>query len=423
MSGLDPSQLHNIGVWGLSHRTASVEVREKFALDPEQRATLYRECLGHELVSGLVILNTCNRFEVYFEGDVSAGPQRIREFVEAQLSIAGESIPYYHEYSELAVNHLFKVVSGLDSMVLGEPQIAGQVKEAYSEALKFNGSTPFLNKLFHQAFYTSKRVRTETEIQHQPVSVPYAAVVLAEQIFESLTDKKILLIGAGEMCELAAQHFVERKVASLQVANRSGERAMALAERFGGVALPFEDFTSHLSEVDIVLTSTASRDYLLSYEDVQSAMRRRKNRSMLFLDIGVPRDVDPQVNDIDNVYHFDIDNLQQVVDGNLKERRKAAAQAEELILNEVADFRSYLQQRDKSAVIKDLLDHVERLQQQELDRLRNADWSEEQLAQWNHEQRSLSRKLLHPVLEWLKQDDTSPAAIDKEALIRELFRI
>ncbi len=340
-----------------------------------------------------MILSTCNRVEFY---GVACDPVAARRTLwnifakrqqrEGELSDA--NLYYYSDRQ--AAEHLFRVTAGLDSMVLGEPQITGQVKEAFSFALKLGMTEFHLNQLLQRAFYISKRIRTETDIQRQPVSVPYAAVVLAEQIFGKLRGKTVCLVGAGQMSELAAKHLQEREIAQLFVTNRHRDKAQELARRYGGVTLAFEDLETSLQEADIVLTSTAAPGFVITAEAVREAMKRRKNQPMFFIDIGVPRDVDPVVNELMNVYLFDVDDLQQVVDGNLGEREGAAREAQSIIEREIARLEEEWRSRGVSQTIQQLTQHN-------------------------------FPRLLHRTIQWLKEPVEPVERKRREEMVREIF--
>jgi len=308
---------------GMNHETAPVEVRECLARDlgnPEKVLTSLKE---FPTVKESMFISTCNRVEVLFTtADLSKSREEVLALFSKLGGIAEESFSsslYIHQNME-AVSHVFRVASSLDSMVLGEPQILGQIKEAYSKATREKRTGVILNRLLHKAFHVAKRVRTETGISDAAVSVSYAAVELAKKIFRDLSGKKALLIGAGEMAELAAKHLLSHGVSSISVANRTFERAVELAGVFRGTPVSFDEITAQLMEVDIVISSTASQTYVITQEKVKNSFRKRKNRPIFFIDIAVPRDVDPAVNDLPNVYVYDIDDLKGVVQLNMAQR-------------------------------------------------------------------------------------------------------
>jgi len=326
---------------GLSHKTAPVEIREKFCLTKDGVAEVLDRLRGISGIREGIVLSTCNRLEI-----VAAREGREAEEADLRSLMAemgrmrpGELAPYLYSYQGgEAVGHLFRVASSLDSMVLGEPQILGQLKEAYGRASDCKATGLILNKLLHRSFSVAKRVRTETKIANQAVSVSFAAVELAKKILGELEDKRVLVVGAGEMSELAVRHFISQGVKEIFVTNRTFSRAAELAEEFNGKAVPFEEFQRQLAKMDIILSSTGSSRYLVCREELTSVIRMRKNRPMFFIDIAVPRDIDPKINEIDNVYVYDIDDLEGIVEVNKEERKKEVAQAQGIIAEGVKSF-------------------------------------------------------------------------------------
>ncbi|MBW2028761.1 MAG: glutamyl-tRNA reductase [Deltaproteobacteria bacterium] len=354
---------------GMNHQTAPIELRESLAKDPQgpQRAvTFIREI---EWVKEGMFLSTCNRVEALC---VTEYPLETREAIIrflSQLSGLPEQnfLPnlYIHQDQD-AVRHIFRVTSSLDSMVVGEPQILGQIKDAYSLASKAKVSGTILNKLMHRAFHVAKRVRTETNVADSAVSISYAAVELSKKIFFDLSGKKVLLIGAGEMAELAARHLLNNGVSSILVSNRTFEKAVRLAEVFKGRPLSFDEIGTQLLEADIVITSTASPDYVITAEDVRSSMRKRKNRPLFFIDIAVPRDVEPAAHEISNVYLYDIDDLKGVTELNLAQRKKEAIKAERIVQEEVIKFEKWLKTLSVVPTIISLREKAEAIRLKEL---------------------------------------------------------
>jgi glutamyl-tRNA reductase len=274
---------------------------------------------------------------------------------------------YIHENLE-AVRHLFRVSSSLDSMVVGEPQILGQIKAAYREATECHTVRVILNRLLHKSFSVAKRVRSETMIGSHAVSISYAAVELARKIFGELNDKRVLLVGAGEMAELAAEHFLAQGVRHMTVTNRTQERAFELAKRFKADTIPFEHLVDGIRAMDIVLTSTGSPDPILRYQDMKSRMRERRNRPLFFIDIAVPRDVEGKINEIDNVYLYDIDDLQGIIELNREDRKREAGKAEHIISEETLKFRRWLETLDVVPTIVALREKAETIRHNELQR-------------------------------------------------------
>jgi len=331
----------NIIVVGLSHHTASIETREKLAFDPNRIEKPLRGLVALPDIREGILLSTCNRVEVYaVTRDIAGGIARIKRFLAEWHELPYEEVAQhlYGYHGENAIRHVFRVAASLDSLVVGESQILGQVKAAYGYAAEYGTSGLVLNRFLHKAFFVAKRVRTETRIAASAVSIAFAAVELAKKIFGDLADKTVLLIGAGEMGELAAKHFIGNGVRSVLVANRTFERGERLADELAGRPVRFEDLFDHLHKADIILSSTGASHYIIGPKDVTGAVRRRKQRPMFFIDIAVPRDVDPEVNELENVYLYNTDDLQGIVESNREQRLKEAAKAEEIVAEEAGRF-------------------------------------------------------------------------------------
>lgn len=343
---------------GLNHKTAPVEVREKFALSgiaPERFGLLDREPGIREWM----VLSTCNRVEFLVVGDPSR--EILDTIVRCWAKICAQDprglVDHIYAHQGLtAVDHLFTVAASLDSMIVGEPQILGQLKEAYRHSLERGTAKVIVNRLLHKSFSVAKRVRTETRISNSAVSVSYAAVELARHIFGDLTGKTVMLIGAGEMAELAATHLLAAGVENMLVANRTFSRAQELANRFKAEAVPFSDLFVRLAEADIVISSTGATQTVVQARDVNKVMKQRKHRPMFFIDIAVPRDIDPDANSLDNVYLYDIDDLREVVEENLAQRQEEAARARHIVREEVQRFNVWLRSLELKPTIVDLLD-------------------------------------------------------------------
>lgn len=331
----------NIIVVGLSHHTASIETREKLAFDPNRIEKPLRGLVALPDIREGILLSTCNRVEVYaVTRDIAGGIARIKRFLAEWHELPYDEVArhLYGYHGENAIRHVFRVAASLDSLVVGESQILGQVKAAYGYAAEYGTSGLILNRFLHKAFFVAKRVRTETRIAASAVSIAFAAVELAKKIFGDLADKTVLLIGAGEMGELAAKHFIGNGVRSVLVANRTFERGERLADELAGRPVRFEDLFDHLHKADIILSSTGASHYIIGPKDVAGAVRRRKQRPMFFIDIAVPRDVDPEVNELENVYLYNTDDLQGIVESNREQRLKEAAKAEEIVAEEAGRF-------------------------------------------------------------------------------------
>ncbi len=394
---------------GLNHRTAGVDVRERFALanhcDEEHWAL---PCIG--AVSESVILSTCNRVEILAAGTGDMAEQILCNWAKARGTDVEDLRPYVYVHKNLeAVRHLFSVASSLDSMVLGEPQILGQLKTAYRKAVKSRATGVILNRLLHKAFSVAKRVRTETAVASSAVSISYAAVELAKRIFGDMREHKAMLVGAGEMAELAAMHLLQSGINEILVANRTHARGQELAKQFNGRAIPFEQMPHYLLDVDIIITSTGSQEPIIRARDIRVALKARKNRPMFFIDIAVPRDIDPDVNGLDNVYLYDIDDLREVVEENLATRRDEAAKAAEIVNEEVAYFSKWLASLDMQPTIVDLIKKSQAIAEEELaktlKRLGPVDDSTRDALEAMA--RSLVRKLNHDPIMFLKHGGMS----------------
>ena len=361
----------NIIVVGLSHKTATVEIREKVAFSPNLIEKPLRELVSlDEIVEG-VIVSTCNRVEIYATTrDIAGGIARIKRFMADYHHIPLEALEshLYSYHSEAAIRHVFRVASSLDSMVVGEPQILGQIKTSYGYAAEYKSSGIILNRFLHKAFSVAKRVRTETKIASSAVSVAFAAVELAKKILGNLSDKTVMLIGAGEMCELAAKHFLNSGARGVMVTNRTFEKAERLAEEFGGEAVPFEELFQHLHRADIVLSSTGAPHVIIGPKDVEDVIRRRRFKPMFFIDIAVPRDIDPKVDDLENAYLFTVDNLQEIVQANLAQRNLEAEKAEEIIDQEIGQFFKWLSSLEVTPTIVALRHHFDEIRKAELEK-------------------------------------------------------
>lgn len=332
---------------------------------------LHRLCAYPGIKEG-VLLSTCNRVEVYgVVEDVDAGFARVQEFLaDTHLSLSSEQLtPHlYWQTDDRAIRHLFRVAASLDSMIVGESQILGQVKDAFEAALTHKASGVILNKLVKKAISVAKRVRTETRIAETAVSVSYAAVELARKIFSDLSEQTVLLVGAGEMAKLAAKHLIGNGVKRVLVTTRNPQGARDLAKRFNGIPIPFEDFRREMAETDIVLCSTGASQYLIRAEDVEEAVRRRMNRPIFLIDISVPRNIDPAVKHIDNAFLFDVDDLEMRVEQNREERRREAEKAGLLIEEEVGVMLQWLKSLTVTPTIIALRDRAESIKRGEVEK-------------------------------------------------------
>ena len=362
----------NIVVVGLSHKTAPVEIREKVAFAPTEMEAPSQQLLALPAIAEGVIVSTCNRVELYAASRTpEAAIIELKRFLAEYHDLPTDKLnEHLYDYEGVdAVRHVMRVASSLDSMVIGEPQILGQIKTAYGYATEFKTAGVILNRFLHKAFSVAKRVRTETAIASSAVSVSFAAVELARKIFDTLDDKTVMLIGAGEMCELAAKHFINNGVDKVFVTNRTFSRAEKLAaELDGGIPVSFENFREQLHRVDIVLSSTGAPDYVLEAKKVKEVIKARRHKPMFMIDIAVPRDIDPMANKIDGIYLYDVDDLQGVVQANLKERGKEAAKAEKIIEGEIQQFQKWMSTLEVKPTIVALRRQLDEVRKTELEK-------------------------------------------------------
>jgi len=411
---------------GLNHKTANVEIRERLAFNGQK---LKDGLLGlREIpeIKEIALLSTCNRVEIFtcVNSDGTAA-ENIKKFLSDFHNISRDDFEkslYLYTDSD-AVKHIFRVASSLDSMVVGEPQILGQLKDALDFALTEKTTRILLNNLLKKAIFTAKRVRTETKIAENAVSISFAAVELAKKIFTDLSGKSFMLLGAGEMAELAARHIVSNGVTDVKVANRTLERSCELARNFNGKTVKFEEFLNELICTDIVICSTGAPTYVLSREQMQKVMKERKNKPVFIIDISVPRNIDPNINKIDNVYLYDIDDLQEVVDTNMLERKKEAENAEKIIDEEVEKFIRWMSSLDSVPTIVALRQKAEEIKSEEVEKFKNKfpDLNEEKMKAVQYMASSIVNKLIHPPTVVLKEDSE-----DKDeliAMIKKLYGI
>ncbi len=353
---------------GLSHKTAPIEIREKLTFPAHRQADALSSLIGTPEVAEAVILSTCNRTEIYVVTANDASGEAVVDFLADYQGLDRHELAryLYHAQGEAAVRHLFRVVASLDSMVVGEAQVLHQTKEAYQSAFDNGACGRVFNKLFRQSFEVGKRVRTETEIGENAVSISYAAVELAKKVFDSLEGRTILVLGAGKMSELTAKHLVSQGVHSVLVANRTYERAVELAERFEGEAIHYDDLFTRMHDADIVISSTSASHFVVSKDEVAGAMRGRGGRPLFLIDIAVPRDIDPAVNSLSNVFLYDIDDLNGVVESNLEERMREARRAEIIIEEEIAEFDAWLESMEVVPTVAAMRARAEAMRQEEL---------------------------------------------------------
>lgn len=413
---------------GTNHRTAPLEVRERLAPKGDEILHPLVEIRHLPAVREAFFLSTCNRVEALTVVEETEKAQKaIKEtFMKRGEIPARQAETYFYTYrGEDAIRHLFRVAASLDSLIIGEPQILGQVKDAYRQATEMGTTGTILNRALHFSFRAAKRVRTETGLASHAVSVSYAAVELAKKVFGRLEKKSVLLIGAGEMAELAARHLIKNGIQRLVLTNRTLARAQELAGKFNGAALPFSEMTSALMEADIVISSTGASTYIITPEMVVEALRRRRNRLLLIIDIAVPRDVDPLIEKIDNVYLFDIDGLQDIADENMNMRRVEATKAEAIIEEETVKYMNWLKSLEAVPTIIDLKEKVEALAQQEMERA--SAWLRTLTAEDRQEieilLQSVIKKILHDPITVVKEELPEGGTINYIAALRRLFKL
>lgn len=383
---------------GLSHKTAPIEIREKLTFPAHVQPEALASLTGGDEIAEAVILSTCNRTEIYAVGASEAGPDAVIDFLCEFHDLDRHELTRYLYVVEghAVVKHLFRVVSSLDSMVVGEAQVLHQVKEAYELACASDAARRLFHKLFRQSFEVGKRVRTETAIGESAVSISYAAVELAKKVFDTLEGRTVLVVGAGEMSELTAKHLVSQGVRSVLVANRTYERAVEVADKFEGTAVPYEDLFEHMRKADIVISSTSAPGYVIGREQVAGVMKGRR-LPLFFIDIALPRDVDPAVNDLPNAFVYDIDDLNGVVQSNLEERMREARRAEVIIDEEIASFESWIESLQVVPTITAIRAGAEAMREEELAKAvrRLGTLSEKELATVEALSQAIVSKMLH----------------------------
>jgi len=419
--------MHDIILIGINHKTAPVELRECIAFSEDESASALQTLSRKPHIKELLLFSTCNRVEVLVV------TENKREAIDSTKDYIAEvnKIPrqafedalYIHEGDE-AVRHVFRVASSLDSMVVGEPQILGQVKDAYRLATEAKVSGVILNRLLHRTFFVAKRIRTETGIGGHAVSISYAAVELGRKIFGSLESKNVLLVGAGEMAELAVEHLIRNKVGDIYVANRTFENGVELARRFNGQALRFEEIADCLKVVDIIISSTGSPDFVITRDQVKGVIRIRRNRPIFFIDIAVPRDIDPQVNRLSNSYVYDIDDLQGVIDENIEDRQKEAIKGERIVDEAVIQFRDWSASLEVVPTIVALRNKLESFAETEIKKTLQSNKIPESGAQAIKKMAdSLINKILHHPTMFLKRNSMTGDKSNHIDLVRKLFKL
>lgn len=422
------SRSTNLVLMGLNHRSAPVEVRERLAFNGETLEPALRSLVDRQVVREGAIVSTCNRVEVITcATDIDAAGEKIKATL-ADIQHVARSLFEPHLYLRVgkdAVSHLFRVTSSLDSMVVGEPQILGQVKDAYAASSSFGALGVILHRCFHKSFSVAKRVRSETRVAAKAVSISSAAVDLARSIFDHLDDKTAMVIGAGEMGEQTVKHLQGNGIGTVLVTNRTFQRAVELARQCNGTVVPFEQLHKHLRLADVVIGSAGVNEYLLVPAVVEEVLRERKRRPMFFIDLGVPRNFDPRLNKIENVFLYDIDDLEQVIEDNKDEREREAIKAESIIAEEVESFWSWLSSMEVTPTIVALREKAEEMRRREVEKTLASLKELSPHAQKAIEALStaITNKLLHPPIAYLKssgRNDETPDT-DHVATVRRMF--
>lgn len=417
---------------GLNHQTAPVELRERLAIPEQHIAEHGKALVASGIVREATVLATCNRVEVVAIADRGAADigGDLTAFLARQSGLATQALlehRYVHR-GKVALRHLFRVTASLDSMIVGEPQILGQVKQQFKLAVEAGAASRFLRRCFERSFTVAKRVRTETGVAAKAVSISSAAVELARRIFDGLDDKTAMLIGAGKMAELAARHLLGQGIASVIVTNRSFDRAVELARVFSGTPVPFDRFPQYLHLADVVLGSVAAPGYMVGPSHLTEVMRARRRRPMFFIDLGVPRNFDPAINDLENVYLYNIDDLANVADDHRTERHREAVRAESIVEEEVERFWPRLAAQDVTPTIVALREKLHGIGRGELERglraLRSLEPEERRALEAMTQ--AIVNKILHSPLSALKQlatSEDSAAAAEATELLHQLFAL
>jgi glutamyl-tRNA reductase len=422
------SRTANLLLLGLNHRSAPVEVRERLAFTQETLEPALRRLVDHDVVREGAIVSTCNRVEVLtYTTDIEAAGEQVKATL-ADVQQVARSLFEPHLYVRVgkdAVSHLFRVTSSLDSLVVGEPQILGQVKDAYAASSSLGALGVILHRCFHKSFSVAKRVRNETRVAAKAVSISSAAVDLARSIFDHLDDKTALVIGAGEMGEQTVKHLQGNGIGTVLVTNRTVQRAIELARQCHGTVVPFEQFHKHVHLADVVIGSVGMNEYLLGPTAVGEVLRERKRRPMFFIDLGVPRNFDPRLNDLDNVFLYDIDDLEKVIEDNKDEREREAIKAESIVAQEVESFWSWLSSMEVTPTIVALRDKAEAMRRREVEKTLASLKELPPHAQQAIEALSvaLTNKLLHPPLAYLKSSGRNGdgPGMEQVTTVRRMF--
>ena len=410
-------------VIGLNHKTADVDLREKLAFNGPKLEEGIRQIRALPEIKETIIVSTCNRVEIYLTvKDVAKAFEAVKDFFVRFFDIRKESLDNaLYLYDDMqAVRHIFRVSSSLDSMVVGEPQILGQLKDAFEFALERKTTGVLLNRLMKKSISVAKRVRTETKIAESAVSISFAAVELARKIFDDLPEKSFMLLGAGEMAELAAKHMMNNGVKNIVIANRTYETGCNLAREFSGRAIKFDEYLDELAHMDILICSTGAPKYVLMKDQMQKVMKERKNRPVFLIDISVPRNIDPEINNLENVYLYDVDDLKGIVDTNILERQKEAKKAEEIIEEEIETFKKWLSSLDAVPVVIALREKAEAIKKEEVEKLLNRlpEIGEKEKKAIEGMASSIINKLIHAPTVALREDSE-----DRDIIVATIKRL
>ncbi len=409
---------------GINYNTAPVAIRERLAFPADILDNTLRNFWNLHEINEAAILSTCNRTEFYYQSESPDHTSLVNWIADTKRIKPADFAPYLYSYKDSeSIRHMFRVACGLDSMILGEPQILGQMKTAYHAANQAGTLGKKLGKLFQHTFSAAKKVRTDTAIGSSPVSVAFAAVQLAQQIFDKLSEQTAMLIGAGETIELTARHLYQHGIGRIIIANRTYDKAHALAAQFNGYAIDLSELPAHLAEADIVVSSTASQLPILGKGRVESAIKKRKHKPMLMIDLAVPRDIEAEVEQLRDVYLYTVDDLQNTVNQNMDSRRRAAEQAEEIIDTQVEHFLAWLRSQGAQETIRDYRSQAEKTRDEALQRalsqLNSGATAEEALQRLAH---TLTNKLIHTPCAQLREAGANERH-DLIAASREIFKL
>jgi len=413
---------------GLNHTTAPVELRECIAFTPEDAIVSLNQLKQESDIEEVLLYSTCNRVEILMVSNNPTGAAKlaIQHIATLHQISANQFEPFLYQWkNDQAVRHVLRVAASLDSMVLGEPQILGQIKSAYHTATQEKASGLILNRLMHRAFFIAKKIRTETGIGDRAVSISYAAVALSKKIFDTLEAKQVLMIGAGEMAELAVEHLLKQRIGKLYVANRTFERGVTLAEKFKGLTIRLEEIPGLLDQVDIIISSTGSTQLIITRDQVKAAMRARRHRPLFFIDIAVPRDIDPEINRLNNAYVYDVDDLQNIIDENIADRKKGALKGERIVDEGVIRFREWYDNLNVVPTIVSLRNKLRNIIEAEVFKTLPNVQSEQSVSDTTIQKMidAMVNKIMHDPTRLLKQEGhhiNKPVYLD---LTRRLFKL